>query len=451
MTAPAARRPVSADARSLAGVAAAAGGTLAGGDPELMLHGGLSVDTRLLAPADVYLGLPGEHVDGGALAEEALRRGAAAVVAAPKHLEALDVSAPAIAVADPHAALRRYARAWRAELDCDAIGVTGAAGKTTTADILAALLRDRTRVHATRHGFNTLQGVAATIAGAPRDTGALVVEIGMRRQGQIAAGAELLVPTAAIVTNVGPEHLASTGSVEDVARNKAELILALPPGAPCVVPAGEPLLAPHLREDLRTVTHGPGGDVFLASLDDGVAQIDCRGELVTLEVGFSQPHRLRDTIAAVAMAWALGYGPGGRLEVELSPLRWQPATVGEVELILDCAKTSALALATALQDFAAEPAAGRRIAVLGELPDLGAAAASHHREAGALAQRLGIDVMIVVGPQAHAYLAGFGGTAHAVEGPGEARALLLELGRPGDRALVKGSRPAALQRIVDGS
>lgn len=434
---------------TLARVAATVGGTLAGGDPDAVLDGRLGVDTRLLEPGALFLGLPGEHVDGGGFLRDALCAGAAGVIAAPEHLDALNPSMPAVAVEDPHAALRSYARAWRAQLDCEAIGVTGAAGKTTTTDILAALLRRRSRVHATRHGFNPIPGVAATVAGAPRDVEALVVEVAMRRRGDIATGAGVLAPTAAIVTNIGPEHLETAGTVAAVARNKAELIAALPPGAPCVVPAGEPLLEPHLRADLRTIAYGEGGDVSLHSFRNGVARIDCRGERVTLELDYSQPHRLRDTVAAVALARALGHVPGGRLDVEFSPLRWQPAHLGEVELVLDCAKTSPLALASAMTDFAAEPASGRRIAVLGPLPDLGAEAPRHHREAGALAARLGFDLLIAVGAGAEGFLSGFAGPARVVADPAAARALLIELGRPGDRALVKGPRRAALQRVVD--
>jgi UDP-N-acetylmuramoyl-tripeptide--D-alanyl-D-alanine ligase len=429
-------------------IAAVVDGRLVAGDARTEPAGNLSVDTRLLAPGDVFLGLPGEHVDGGGHVPEALARGAAGVVGAAPHIRAVTPPAFAIAVADPHDALRRCARGWRAELRCEAIGVTGAAGKTTTTDILAALLRAHVRTHATRRGFNTTQGVAATVAGAPADTGALVVELAMYRQGDIAAGAELLRPTAGVITNIGPEHLETAGTVADVARNKAELIAALPAGAPCVVPAGEPLLRPHLRQDLRTVTHGPEGDVRLLRFQDGVAEIDCRGERVALELGFSQPHRLRNTVAAVATAWALGHRPAGRIEVAFSPLRWERRRLGEIELVLDCAKNSPLALASALADFAAEPA-GRRIAVLAAMPGLGDQDAEYHHAAGEQAARAGIDLVITVGAPARRYLDGFTGPAHAVQTPEEARQLLREIGRAGDRVLVKGTGRAALERIAE--
>lgn len=430
-------------------LADAAGGTVRAGSGAAELSGTISVDTRLMSRGDAFLALPGEHTDGGLHVAEAVGRGAAAILADPAHLSPPPPGVPAIAVTDPHESLRRLARARRAALGpgIAAVGVTGAAGKTTTTAMLAAVLAQDGPVHATRDSFNTLQGVAATIAGTPPGVRSLVVEVAMVQAGEIAANCELLDPTAGVLTNIGPEHLATAGTVIDVAAHKAELIAALPPGAPCVVPAGERLLDPHLRDDLRTITHGPGGEVTLVSFSGGVAHIDCRGEPVRLEVAFSQPHRLRNLVAAVAMGWALGVRPEGRLEVRFSPLRWQPARIGAVELVLDCAKTSPLALDAALVDFAAEPA-GRRIAVLAGLPGLGDEHDRFQRAAGARAGELGIDVLVCVGEDARTYLAHYEGEAHVVPDPAAARALLAEIGRPGDRALVKGPRRAALERIV---
>jgi UDP-N-acetylmuramoyl-tripeptide--D-alanyl-D-alanine ligase len=436
---------------TLGRLAAAAGGTLRSGRDTDEVRGTISVDTRLIAPGDAFLALPGAHTDGGLHLAEAVARGAVAVLAAPSHLSPPPDGVPAIAVEDPHEGLRRLARARRAGMDpgLAAVGVTGAAGKTTTTDILAALLRPLGPVHATRHGFNTSAGVALTVASAPPEAAALVVELAMYAAGDIAAAAELVRPTAGVITNIGPEHLATAGTVADVAAHKAELIAALPPGAPCVVPADEPLLDAHLRADVRTITHGPRGDVRLLALRDGVAEIDCAGERVALEIAFGEPHRVRNLVAAVAVAWALGLRPAGRLDVAFSPLRWQSARLGDVELVLDCAKTSPLALGAALADFAAEPA-GRRIAVLAELPDLGERTAHYQEEAGRLAERLGLDVLVCVGEVARGYLAGFRREAHVVADPAEARILLGVIGEPGDRALVKGPRRAALERIVPG-
>lgn len=424
-------------------------GRLHCGRPEGIARGDVSTDTRLLRAGDVFLALPGEHVDGGRYVREAIARGADCVIAGREHIGEAAAAPIAIEVDDPHAALRSIARAWRAELTAEAIGITGAAGKTTTTDLAAAILGRARATHATRHGFNTDQGVAATIAAAPEATETLIVEMGMRWPGDIARMAGLLRPTAGVITNIGPEHLDTAGTVADVARNKAELIEALPADAVCLVPADEPLLAPFLRSDLHTITHGRGGDISPRRFADGVLEIDCAGEIVEVRPGFDQPHNLDNLVTAVGLAWALGVRPEAEPDFRFSPLRWQREQIGPVELVVDCAKTSPLALGRALESFVAEPASGRRIAVLAGLPDLGVDAAHYHEAAGAHAERLGIDLLIAVGDSAREYLTGYRGAHYAVATPAEARKVIASVGRAGDRALVKGPRRAALQRILD--
>lgn len=439
-------------------LATAAGGVLRSEDASARARGQLCVDTRLLAPGDVFLALPGSRTDGSRFIADALSKGADGVIATAADLPrppASDASQISIAVDDPLRALNALARAHRRSLAGHVIGVTGSVGKTSTVEMLAAALRTSLPTHATHRGFNTHRGVAATIAGAPEDCEALVVELSMQARGHIAEKAALLEPTAALVTNIAPVHLQTAGTIAEIARNKAELIEQLPAGAPCVLPADEPLLEPYVRPDLVTLRHGPGGDVSLRAFTDGVAEIDCGDSVARVSSGLPQPHNLRNLVAAVAMLHALGLPAPSELELTLSPLRWQRVWLGGIELILDCENSNPMALRAALASFASEPA-GRRLAVLGELAELGDATPRFHCQAGALAARLGIDVMIVVGAGSPEYLRGYReapvngsrGEAHAVETPEEARALLEAIGRPGDRALVKGSRTAELERIA---
>ncbi len=173
------------------------------------------------------------------------------------------------------------------------------------------------------------------------------------------------------------------------------------------------------------------------------------GETLRVRTAASQPHNLRNVAATVALLRALGAPVPDEITAPLPPFRWQPGRIGEVELVLDCANSSPPALAAALASFAAEPAAGRRIAVLGLMADLGDAARPLHREAGEQARELGIDVLVAVGDAALGYLDGFGPGGRAVADPRAARRLLEAEGRPGDRALVKASRAAALTTIVE--
>src|SRR6185295_11883891 len=149
------------------------------------------------------------------------------------------------------------AREWRRELGAKVLAVTGSTGKTSTKDILAALLRPGLETHASRENWNTEIGLPLTILEAPRGTQALVLEMAMRGEGQIAELVAVAEPDVGVIVNVGPVHLELLGTVERVAAAKAELIRDLRVGASCVVPASEPLLDTHLRDELDTWTFGP--------------------------------------------------------------------------------------------------------------------------------------------------------------------------------------------------
>ena len=229
---------------------------------------------------------------------------------------------------------------------------------------------------------------------------------------------------------------------------KARLIAGLPAGAACIVPAGEPLLEPHLRADLDTVTFGPGGDVTLASFERGRAEIDARGQRVVLELPYDEPYNLMNTLAAVAAAIAIGVTPEGAVEPEFSSLRGQVLELdGGVTIVNDCYNANPMSMRAAL-DHLAGSAAERRLAILGGMAELGPDSLAFHREIGEHAARLGIDVLITVGDEALGYGEGFDGELHSVATPEEAGALLEELAAPGDRVLVKGSRAVGLERVL---
>jgi UDP-N-acetylmuramoyl-tripeptide--D-alanyl-D-alanine ligase len=466
--------------RTAGWIAAASGGRLVAGNPGRSGARRTVVDSRGIGAGDLFVGLPGANADGGAFAERALEAGAWGVLAGDEHAERVasarrerfdhgpaagdgsagasdpaaalaDPSAPAvIAVEDPLAALAALARAWRRELGAAVVGVTGSTGKTSTKDILASLLRTHRRTHASRENLNTEVGLPLSVLEAEPGTEVLVLEMAMRGEGQIAELTAIAEPDVGVVVNVGPVHLELLGTVERVAAAKAELIRDLRPGAACVLPASEPLLERHRRDDLETITFGPGGDVQLLSLEpDGRAEIEARGEIVSLALAFRQPHNLLNTLAAVAVATALGVRPSGPLDVTLSPLRGQEVELpGGVTVVNDCYNANPISMRSALDHLAATPAA-RRIAVLGEMAELGPDGERFHAEVAERAGEAGIDVLVAVGERARPYLQAFGGgERHEVETPEEAGALLERLVRPGDRVLVKGSRSAGLERVL---
>jgi len=354
---------------------------------------------------------------------------------------------------DPLRSLQALATAWRRELDVQVIGVTGSTGKTSTKDILAALLRPHRRTLASRANYNTEIGLPLEILAAPPDTELLVLEMAMRGPGQIAELAAIAEPDVGVIVSIGPVHLELLGTIENVAAAKAELITGMAAGATAVVPARERLLDPHLRPDVQTVTFGDGGDVRYERQEDDAVLIDARGERIELEVNFQQAHLRTDLLAAVAAARAVGVTPGGRVELALSAGRGQSiALPGGVTVIDGCYNANPMSMRAALADLAdsaARNGASRRVAVLGDMLELGPDRRAYHLELGQLATEAGVDLLVTVGPLAAAIAERYDGDAQVVADSGEAAAIVPELLEPGDLVLVKGSLGVGLKRVCD--
>ncbi len=411
------------------------------------------IDSREAGPGSLFVGLRGDNADGGRFAPHALAAGAWGVLTTPEHAEAARCAVPGalIAAADPLAAMQRLAAAWRRELDARVIGVTGSTGKTSTKDLLLALLSRRCRTVASRANFNTEIGLPLEILSAPAGTEVLVLEMAMRGAGQIAELAAIAAPDVGVIVSIGPVHLELLGSLEAIAAAKAELIASLAAGATAIVPAHEPLLDPHLRSDLDTITFGEGGDVQLRRSEEELVEIDVAGRTIVLEVPFKQTHLRRNLLPAVAAACSVGVIPEGRVALELSPGRGQRATLPDgVTLINDCYNANPMSMRAALEDLArtaaqAEPA--RPVAVLGDMLELGPRGRGFHVELGDEVSRAGVEVLVTVGPLAAAIGERFDGELHSVADAATAADVVPELLRPGDVVLVKGSRGVGLELV----
>jgi UDP-N-acetylmuramoyl-tripeptide--D-alanyl-D-alanine ligase len=419
------------------------------------------VDSREAGPGDLFIGMRGASADGGSFAARALAAGAWGALTTPEHADPVAEVVPrraagpaagvVLAAEDPLRALHALARAWRRELGADVIGVTGSTGKTSTKDLLYAVLAPHRRTIASRGNFNTEIGLPLEILGAPAGTEVLVLEMAMRGSGQIAELAAVAEPDVGVIVSIGPVHLELLGTIEAIAAAKAELIAGLAPGATAIVPAGEALLAPHLRDDLEVLTFGEGGDITLRGAHDDRVEIDLAGERVELEVPFAQAHLRRNLLAAVAASRAVGVLPAGRVELELSPGRGQRAKLPDgVTLIDDCYNANPMSMRAALEDLAATAQRGlhpRQLAVLGDMLELGPREREFHVEIGEAASATGVDVLVTVGPLAAAMTDRFDGEAYPVADAGEAAALLPELLQPGDAVLVKASRGVGLEMV----
>ncbi|MBV9681798.1 MAG: UDP-N-acetylmuramoyl-tripeptide--D-alanyl-D-alanine ligase [Solirubrobacterales bacterium] len=434
-------------------VARAAGARLVSPPPTSTGPERAIIDSREAGPGTLFVGLVGEHADGGAFAPQALAAGAWGVLTTPEHAEAARCAVPGalIAAENPLAAMQRLATAWRRALDVKVIGVTGSTGKTSTKDLLLAILAPHRRTVASRANFNTEIGLPLEILAAPADTQVLVLEMAMRGAGQIAELAAVAEPEVGVIVSIGPVHLELLGSVDAIAAAKAELIAGLKPGGTAVIPADEPLLEPHRRADLETVTFGAGGDVRLLRSAEERVEIDLAGRSVVLEVSFTQAHLRRNLLAAAAAARAVGVLPEGRVALELSPGRGQRTPLpGGVTLIDDCYNANPMSMRAALEDLAetATRAQGARpVAVLGDMLELGPRERDYHRELGEEAERAGVQELITVGPLAATIAERFDGTVHSVHDAAAAADLVPRLIRPGDVVLIKASRGVGLELV----
>jgi UDP-N-acetylmuramoyl-tripeptide--D-alanyl-D-alanine ligase len=416
-------------------------GTAAGGPVRAV------VDSRAVESGDLFVGIRGEQADGGRFAPAALQAGAWGVLVTPEHARDLPGEGAVLATRDPIAALGRLARAWREELGCPVVGITGSTGKTSTKEILAALLAPHVRTLASQANFNTEIGLPLNVLAAEPGVEAMVLELAMRGAGQIAELADIARPDVGVVVNVGPVHLELLGSLPAIAAAKAELIVGLEPGGTAVLPAREDLLAPHRRGDVRTLTFGPGGDVTLVAQDGPRVTIAAPGERIELEVPFTQAYHRDNLLAATAAALAVGVTPGGPVEVTFSPLRGERIELQDGTVVLDdCYNANPMSMRAALDELASAEAP-RRVAVLGDMLELGPDELAYHEEVGRQAAARGVDLLLTVGERAVAIGHAFDGPSHAVADADEAAAILPELLEPGDVVLVKGSRGVGLEVV----
>ena len=402
---------------------------------------GLVTDSRRVQPGDLFVavGRGREHVD------DALARGAAA----------------ALVPEDAFAALAALARTIRERSAARVVAVTGSIAKTSTKDILGALCRPHARTVVAEGSQNNEIGLPLTLARIGDDTEIAIVEMGMRGLGQIAELCETARPEIGVITKIGPVHLELLGTVERVAQAKAELIAALPAGGTAVVPAGDPFLDPYLnRDDIEVVRFGPGGDVALRSFTPLGAtsrlEVDAFDTRLELEVSFSSRYNATNALAALAAYAALGFpleraAEGGRA-IQLARWRGEEVELPDGGLLInDAYNANPLSMAAALEHLAERAGSRRRVAVLGDMAELGPSAVAYHREVGALAARAGVAALVAIGPLARGYLHGARGIAETRWAPdleGGLAALRAVL-RPGDCVLVKASRAMGLEAVAE--
>jgi UDP-N-acetylmuramoyl-tripeptide--D-alanyl-D-alanine ligase len=444
-------------------VATAAGGVLLDADPRTRVTS-LTVDSRAVAAGALFTALPGSRTDGARFAPAALAAGAVAVLARGGAVPA----GPRVEVSDPLAALAAVAGEVRSRSAARVVGITGSVGKTTTKDLLAAVLATHLRTVANRASFNNELGLPLTLARLEPDTQALVVELGARGPGHIAALARLARPEIGVVLNVGEAHLGVFGSRQAIADAKAELVEALPDHGVAVLAADDPIVAAMAgRTSARVVGFGLGAGAAVRA--EGV-ELDAAGRArfrlctpagaAAVAMPAMGEHLVGNALAAAAAAGVLGLGPeeiaAGLGAARLSPMRMQVQRRPDgVTVINDAYNANPTSVAAALKALAAAGrSGGRTVAVLGEMAELGEAAQGEHDRVGRLAARLGIDRLVGVGALGEVLVRAarmegmWPEEAVAVPDAGAAVAAVAAALAPGDVVLVKASRAVALDQVA---
>jgi UDP-N-acetylmuramoyl-tripeptide--D-alanyl-D-alanine ligase len=449
---------------TLAEVAEVCGGQLVDADPAGAVAG-VAVDSRRVRPGDLFVALPGGRTDGSLFAAAAAAAGAAATLAQAGTVFA----GPRVEVADPMAALAALGSAVRDRCTATVVAVTGSNGKTTTKDLLAAVLATRLRTVANQASFNNEVGLPLTLTRIEPGTEAVVVEMGARGPGHVGALARLARPDVGVVLNVGESHLGLFGSREAIAKAKGELVEALPADGTAVLNADDPQVAAMADRTVARVLwfgldRAAGVRADRVELDgDGRARFLLQTPAGSASVVLPAPgeHLVGCALAAAAAAHVLGVGPvevaAGLAAATLSPMRMQVRRRPDGLIVLnDAYNANPSSMAAALKTLATlgRPA-GRTVAVLGEMAELGPAAADEHDRIGRLATRLGIDRLVGVGELGRVMVnaARMEGMwpeeAEAVADPDAAVALLTPTLGPSDVLLVKASRVVALDRVAD--
>jgi len=375
---------------------------------------GVQVDSRRIAPGDLFVAVG----RGSEFVDDALTRGAAATLV--PH--------------DAFAALASVAAAVREHTSARIVAITGSMGKTSTKDILAALSTRSAQTIAAEASFNNEIGVPLTLCRLEEPTEVCILELAMRGFGQIAELAALARPQIGVVTNVGPVHLELVDSLDGVVRAKGELIAALPAGGTAIVPEDFPVA----RDDVEVVRIGV----------PEASRVDGRTVVGGVSFNFTAQHQVQNAATALAALDALDLPRPESVDVDFARWRGEERELpGGGLLINDAYNANPVSMRAALAYLAERAGDRRRVAILGDMAELGRTGPEYHRQVGAAASELGVDELLAVGELARGYLEG-GVPGHWAANVHDALRQVDELVRPGDAVLVKASRAVGLEAVA---
>ncbi len=450
---------------SIGEVVSAVGGELIRGT-ETAKVGGVNTDTRCIKRGDLFFALSGENADGHAYVGKAVEGGAAGVVVSDAGSVPAESDCAVIVVSDPLRAMGDLAKYYRSRFDVVVIGVTGSVGKTTTKEMLAAVLERKWKTLRNRVNYNNEIGVPLTLFELNREHQMCVIEMGMRGLGEIRRLAEIAQPELGVITNVGMSHIERLGSQGAIAQAKSELLEELPPDGVAVLNAEDGYFT-MIKERWggKVVSFGFCADADvradrLASLPDGryTFRLCTNEDCVDVTMPMMGRHNVQNALAAAAAASAVGLGlddiRDGLESFDSPSMRMELVKAsGGYTVLNDAYNAGPASMIAALDTIAGMTGYKRKIAVLGDMLELGEYSARSHSEVGRSAAD-SVDLLITVGVFSADIAAGavVGGMPESsvslYANSAEAAAALKGLVAPGDLVLVKGSRAMRMEEIV---
>lgn len=427
---------------------------------------GLSIDTRSLLPGEIFFAIPGTTHDGHDYVEAAFRRGAAAAVINRSQKARFADNCPGllIVVEDTHAALLAMARYLRRDSQASFAGITGSNGKTTTKEMLYAVMSVRHRAYRSPGNLNNLFGAPIALGRMPQNVQYAIFEMGISYPGEMTKLAGIIRPEIAVMTNIGPAHLETLKTIDQIVQAKFELIDHLPAGATIVLNGDDPrLIAEARRRNLAFTAFGIDTDCLFRAKDirltlDRRISFTVSGQVIELPVlGRANVY---NALAAVAAASVWGARPedwaAGLAAFEPAAMRLTLEHYRGLDLLIDCYNANPESVKEALRTLQGFTVVGRKIAVLGDMLELGDLSDALHVEIGRTAATAGIDFLLCLGPHSTATVDGAraaGMKPETIRHYATHQALLEALAalvRPGDMVLFKGSRGMELEKIVVG-
>lgn len=448
-------------------IADATGGVVTGSDFEV---GGVSIDSRSVEPGDLFVAIKGPNHDGHDFAKQAAEKGATLLVDHP--IADLPKNTGVVIVDDTFAALNDLAHAARARTNAEIVAITGSVGKTGTKELMAAVLKQHGKTHCPVGSFNNHWGVPLTLVRMPRDAQFGVFELGMNHAGEIGPLAKLVKPRLVIITTIAGVHMANFDHIDDIARAKAEIFEGLMPGGMAVLPFDNAFFGVLTDYALsfgasNVVSFGEGAKAAVrlerASYhpDCSCARAHVLGQDVTFKIGMPGHHWVTNALAVLAATQLLTgeLAQAGIALAGMVPPKGRGAhhvldvEGGTLHVIDESYNASPPSMKAALEILAVQPVAGqgRRIAILGDMLELGDESRDAHRALLAPIEQAGVDRLYLVGDQIAPLsdLVARGKIGISTPDIEELRPVLARDLRAGDVVMVKGSNGIGLSRIVD--